>query len=89
MECLHRHTEAERDIRILESKSDGSRLYLDGAVLYTHVDSEGRNRLDYVAAMGVLIDQYAQASMPFSPLEYARSSRKRLVDDLREKLGAP
>jgi len=51
MECLHRHTEAERDIRILESKSDGSRLYLDGAVLYTHVDAEGRNRLDYVAAM--------------------------------------
>ena len=51
MESLHRHTEAERDIRILESKSDGSRLYLDGAVLYTHVDSEGRNRLDYVAAM--------------------------------------
>jgi hypothetical protein len=41
------------------------------------------------ARMGVLIDQYAQASMPFSPLEYARSSRKRLVDDLREKLGAP
>lgn len=51
MECLHRHTEAERDIRILESRSDGSRLYLDGAVLYTHVDAEGRNRLDYVAAM--------------------------------------
>lgn len=51
MECLHRHTEAQRDIRVLESKSDGSRLYLDGAVLYTHVDSEGRNRLDYVAAM--------------------------------------
>ncbi len=51
MECLHRHTEAERDIRILESKSDGSRLYLDGVVLYTHVDAEGRNRLDYVAAM--------------------------------------
>lgn len=35
----------------MESKSDGSRFYLDGAVLYTHVDSEGRNRLDYVAAM--------------------------------------
>lgn len=30
-----------------------------------------------------LIDDYAAASMPFSPIEYARSSRKRLVDDLR------
>lgn len=29
-----------------------------------------------------LIDQYAQAAMPFSPPEYARSSRKRLVEDL-------
>lgn len=35
-----------------------------------------------------LINQYAQAAMPFSPLEYPRSSRKRLVDDLRAKLGA-
>jgi predicted membrane-bound spermidine synthase len=51
MECLHQHTEAERDIRILESKSDGSRLYLDGVVRYTHVDCDGRNRLDYVEAM--------------------------------------
>ncbi len=30
-----------------------------------------------------LIDDYAAAAMPFSPAEYARSSRKRLVDDLR------
>ncbi len=30
-----------------------------------------------------LIDDYADASMPFSPAEYALSSRKRLVDDLR------
>jgi spermidine synthase len=51
MDCLHRHTEPERDIRILQARSDGSRLYFDGAVLYTHVDSEGRNRLDYVTAM--------------------------------------
>lgn len=35
-----------------------------------------------------LIDRYAKAAMPFSPLEYPRSSRKRLVEDLREKLGA-
>ncbi|MBN5108962.1 hypothetical protein JY464_07745 [Stenotrophomonas maltophilia] len=30
---------------------------------------------------------YARASMPFSPAEYDRSSRKRLVDDLRRELG--
>jgi hypothetical protein len=28
------------------------------------------------------IDAYSKAAMPFSPVEYARSSRKRLVDDL-------
>ncbi len=32
-----------------------------------------------------LIDSYADASMPFSPVEYPISSRKRLVDDLRRK----
>ena len=36
-----------------------------------------------------LIDQYAQAAMPFSPPEYPRSSRKRLVEDLRAKLSSP
>lgn len=35
-----------------------------------------------------LIGQYAQAAMPFSPPEYPRSSRKRLVEDLRAKVGA-
>ena len=30
-----------------------------------------------------LIDAYAAAAMPFSPAEYQRSSRKRLVEDLR------
>lgn len=30
-----------------------------------------------------LIDDYAAAAMPFSPAEYERSSRRRLVDDLR------
>jgi hypothetical protein len=30
-----------------------------------------------------LISSYASSAMPFSPAEYARSSRKRLVDDLR------
>lgn len=35
-----------------------------------------------------LIDAYARSSMPFSPAEYPRSSRKRLVDDLRLKVRA-
>jgi uncharacterized protein YdbL (DUF1318 family) len=33
-----------------------------------------------------LIDRYALAAMPFSPVEYPLSSRKRLVEDLRRKL---
>lgn len=33
-----------------------------------------------------LINQYERAAMPFSPAEYPNSSRKRLVEDLREKL---
>lgn len=33
-----------------------------------------------------LIGAYARASMPFSPVEYPRSRRKRLVDDLRARL---
>lgn len=33
-----------------------------------------------------LIDDYARSAMPFSPAEYARSSRKRLVDDLRPRV---
>lgn len=35
-----------------------------------------------------LIDAYAAASMPFSPIEYSLSSRKRLVDDLRANIRA-
>lgn len=35
-----------------------------------------------------LIGQYAQAAMPFSPPEYPRSSRKRLVEDLRTRISA-
>ena len=34
-----------------------------------------------------LIDAYAAAAMPFSPIEYALSSRKRLVEDLRTRIG--
>lgn len=36
-----------------------------------------------------LIDDFAAVSMPFSPAEYPRSSRKSLVDDLRNKMQQP
>jgi len=39
-----------------------------------------------LAALQELISAYADAAMPFSPIEYPLSSRKRLVEDLRAKL---
>lgn len=36
--------------------------------------------------MHALIDAYAAAAMPFSPVEYALSSRKRLVENLRANI---
>lgn len=36
---------------MIELRRDGGRLYFDGHVLYTHVDSNGDNCLDYIAAM--------------------------------------
>jgi hypothetical protein len=39
-------------------------------------------------ALLALISDYETTSMPFSPIEYERSSRKRLVDDLRPVLRA-
>ncbi|MFC7420251.1 DUF6058 family natural product biosynthesis protein [Iodobacter arcticus] len=36
----------------------------------------------------ILIDAFAKASMPFSPIDYPFSSRKRLVDDFRLRLKA-
>lgn len=35
-----------------------------------------------------LIDAYAAAAMPFSPIEYSSSSRKRLVENLRANIRA-
>lgn len=40
------------------------------------------------SALLQLIDDYASSAMPFSPAEYARSSRKRLVDDLRPRVAS-
>jgi Family of unknown function (DUF6058) len=39
-----------------------------------------------VSTLLTLIKEYEMASMPFSPIEYSRSSRKRLVEDLRKRL---
>ena len=33
-----------------------------------------------------LVDEYARCAMPFAPQEFARSSRRRLVDELRPRL---
>jgi hypothetical protein len=33
-----------------------------------------------------LIDDFAKATMPFSPIEYSKSSRKRLVENLRARI---
>jgi hypothetical protein len=35
-----------------------------------------------------LIDAYASAAMPFSPIEYPLSSRKRLVEELSARIAA-
>ncbi len=50
------------------------------------VTDDGTNPVPKRIAMAELlqlIDAYARAAMPFSPAEYERSSRKRLIDDLR------
>jgi hypothetical protein len=43
---------------------------------------------DEALAMLDLIDAYAASAMPFSPVEYAVSSRKRLVEDLAARIRA-
>ncbi|GGX10822.1 hypothetical protein GCM10011282_16400 [Undibacterium macrobrachii] len=52
--------------------------------------TDNGKRVDYqnedLSALKKLIDDYANSTMPFSPLEYPRSSRKRLVEDLRKTL---
>jgi spermidine synthase len=51
MKVLSRRLEAGRSVRVVEHKSDGSRLYFDGSALYTHVDAVGGNLLAYISAM--------------------------------------
>lgn len=43
---------------------------------------------DEALAMLELIDAFADSAMPFSPVEYAVSSRKRLVEDLAARIKA-
>jgi spermidine synthase len=40
-----------RSFRVLEDTKDGSRLYYEGGVLYTHVDRAGGNVLGYASAI--------------------------------------
>lgn len=47
-----------------------------------------RFSLDEAQAISDLIERYAAVSMPFSPIEYSRTSRKRLVDDLLPRVKA-
>jgi predicted membrane-bound spermidine synthase len=51
MRILVDRDDDERRILVLEQRRDGSRLYFDSGALYTHVDAEGRNLLNYIAAM--------------------------------------
>jgi spermidine synthase len=51
MKLLARRDDAVRSVRIVERRSDGSRLYYDGGALYTHVDTVGANLLEYITAM--------------------------------------
>ena len=52
MKVLHQCDDGNRQVRVVELLQDGGRLYFDGQVLYTHVDRNGDNCLDYIAAMG-------------------------------------
>ncbi len=55
---------------------------LSGRVSEPSLHAEDKQRLR------ALITEYAEVCMPFSPLEYPRSSRKRLVEDLSARLDA-
>lgn len=55
MRLLEARDESDRRVRIFEQRGDGSRLYLDGGALYTHVDASGRNLLEYISAIERLV----------------------------------
>jgi spermidine synthase len=51
MKVLIQQNDDLRQIKIVERQQDGSILYYDGPILYTHVSASGDNMLEYVAAM--------------------------------------
>jgi spermidine synthase len=51
MKYLVHHNDEDRKIRVVERLSDGSRFYFESGALYTQVDAEGHNLLEYIAAM--------------------------------------
>jgi len=59
MKVLIEGEENGRRFRVLELNEDGSRLYYDDGVLYTHVDAAGDNLLDYVSAMEAALGEPA------------------------------
>lgn len=48
-----------RSFRVIEKTSDGSRLYYEGGVLYTHVDRAGDNVLNYASAIAAELGEPA------------------------------
>lgn len=57
MKPIYQSDDQVRNVRIFERIRDGSRLYYDNAVLYTHVDRHGENCLAYIAAMARLLSE--------------------------------
>lgn len=60
MKVLIQQDDEFRQIRIVERRQDGSILYYDGSILYTHVSSSGENMLDYVTAMEKVLEGAAK-----------------------------
>lgn len=57
MKILAEHQAGETVVRVLETLSDGSRRYYDGAILYTAVDRDGHNLLEYIFAMARVLKE--------------------------------
>ncbi|WP_312165570.1 hypothetical protein [Phenylobacterium sp.] len=51
MIVLATHDDGERRLRVIELQHDGSRAYVEGDALYTHIDRDGENLLAYVETM--------------------------------------
>ena len=51
LRLLEKFDDERRQVRVVELRHDGSRLYYDGGILYTAIDAAGRNTLDYVDSM--------------------------------------